>query len=689
MKHAFYNQALFDNMSFFADSVWELDPENESIYIMHEKLMPSLKERSFSFNEMNDFLKNKVKPEIQEKALKIINKDFLKNLTDSYYFTGSLMLDGRYHELQCEITPSFNVYNKVERAYLSLKDVQERIAEKAETEKSKNELNRYLSAVSCGIIQYTRDSKQITYINDTALQILDYSSMEEIQKDHFNGIAQNVIPEDAEKMLKMINGLKKDGDNFECEYRVLHKDGSLVTCFGNVRLLEQEGSEPLIQRSMIDITERRRTGRLYTELTEVLEVANIGLWYLILDEGDPRFYSDSQTAAQIGCDENIAPEKAFTFWYYRIQSEYKKVIDIFLDKMRQGRSSEVVFPYNHPTRGQIIVRFGGHKNDTYSGSGIMIRGYQQDVTEYTQRLNEQKEKEENQRSILQSIASIYSTMHVLDLENEVIEEKSAISPVHNYIEAHSQEDLQEIMWGTMRSRFIGVSREAIMNFTNFSTLESRMGNENTISIELKNIENKWFRLSFIRIGDTDKPLKKVVFVSQDIDKEKCREESLILMSNTDELTQIFNRHAFENDIKELGKNKLDDDLWFMAVDLNGLKKANDTIGHEAGDELLIATSECLRKAIGGSGKVYRVSGDEFICIFHASDKEILETLKYLEIIRSNWHGKLNDTVSFSKGLVNVKEIEDCTIAKLEKESDLRMYAEKRDFYLSQADRRNR
>ena len=53
----------------------------------------------------------------------------------------------------------------------------------------------------------------------------------------------------------------------------------------------------------------------------------------------------------------------------------------------------------------------------------------------------------------------------------------------------------------------------------------------------------------------------------------------------------------------------------------------DSHGHKAGDELLQATAECLRQAVSSSGKVYRVGGDEFICIFNATDKDTLDMIK--------------------------------------------------------------
>ena len=49
-------------------------------------------------------------------------------------------------------------------------------------------------------------------------------------------------------------------------------------------------------------------------------------------------------------------------------------------------------------------------------------------------------------------------------------------------------------------------------------------------------------------------------------------------------------------------------------DVNGLKEANDTLGHEAGDELIIGSAECLEKSFEGINTIYRLGGDEFTVI---------------------------------------------------------------------------
>ena len=61
----------------------------------------------------------------------------------------------------------------------------------------------------------------------------------------------------------------------------------------------------------------------------------------------------------------------------------------------------------------------------------------------------------------------------------------------------------------------------------------------------------------------------------------------------------------------------------IAADLDGFKDINDTLGHEAGDELLVALAERLETVIAGRGVLARMGGDEFTIAVFDEDVETL------------------------------------------------------------------
>ena len=116
----------------------------------------------------------------------------------------------------------------------------------------------------------------------------------------------------------------------------------------------------------------------------------------------------------------------------------------------------------------------------------------------------------------------------------------------------------------------------------------------------------------------------ITYIFSKVMKERLEKEKLIYTSNTDELTRCLNRHAYENDMKKLN---LSEEWVYISADLNGLKRANDSYGHMAGDELICAAADCMRDSFHEYGKVYRIGGDEFAVIITAVSYTHLDVYK--------------------------------------------------------------
>jgi diguanylate cyclase (GGDEF)-like protein len=93
-------------------------------------------------------------------------------------------------------------------------------------------------------------------------------------------------------------------------------------------------------------------------------------------------------------------------------------------------------------------------------------------------------------------------------------------------------------------------------------------------------------------------------------------DELQLAAFSDPLTGCANRRAFERDLaRELARcARAELDLCVMAVDLDGLKRINDSEGHAAGDRALLQLVESFRRALRTLDGVYRLGGDEFVVV---------------------------------------------------------------------------
>ncbi|MBQ1491914.1 MAG: GGDEF domain-containing protein, partial [Blautia sp.] len=160
----------------------------------------------------------------------------------------------------------------------------------------------------------------------------------------------------------------------------------------------------------------------------------------------------------------------------------------------------------------------------------------------------------------------------------------------------------------------------------------------------------------------------------------ARTEALAHVSFRDNMTSLFNRRAFEEDKERLSKNDLDNQLVCLTADLNGLKTTNDTLGHEAGDELIQAGAQVLLHCLGSYGHVYRIGGDEFAAVLTLSEEELLSALQKLKDECASWKGEKAKELSISVGYALRKEFPSENLSELMRIADEEMYKAKEAHY---------
>ena len=101
-------------------------------------------------------------------------------------------------------------------------------------------------------------------------------------------------------------------------------------------------------------------------------------------------------------------------------------------------------------------------------------------------------------------------------------------------------------------------------------------------------------------------------------KLRVMNEHLQDVATTDSLTGLENRLAFDALLTTISQEDSEANSWTMILmDVNGLKYANDTFGHQAGDALIIAAANVIKSAYGANGNCFRIGGDEFAVITRA------------------------------------------------------------------------
>lgn len=110
--------------------------------------------------------------------------------------------------------------------------------------------------------------------------------------------------------------------------------------------------------------------------------------------------------------------------------------------------------------------------------------------------------------------------------------------------------------------------------------------------------------------------KFAIATLRDITKRKETEQKIHHQANYDTLTDLPNRLLSIDRLKQklLDSKRTKKIVAVMFLDLDDFKKVNDTLGHEAGDKLLIDFSHRLQKSVRGGDTIARLGGDEFLII---------------------------------------------------------------------------
>lgn len=288
--------------------------------------------------------------------------------------------------------------------------------------------------------------------------------------------------------------------------------------------------------------------------------------------------------------------------------------------------------------------------------------------------------------ILFSMSKIYRSMHLIDLEKDTyVDYSSYTEPTHR---KQVKEKAEEGLYQFMEKQTLGEDWDKVKQYLDLRTLPERLQGKRLMSFDYMTKEEKWFRASFITIEkmENGRPVT-LIFTTQDIDEEKRREESLLYASHTDELTQCRNRRAYMEDTQGFKDFLWEHPFLYVAMDVNGLKEVNDTLGHDAGDELIRGAASCMKQCFGSYGKVYRVGGDEFVALL-MMDRSRLSEIKadFAETV-SKWSGQQVSHMTVSCGYVYSREKRWKSMEEIEKMGDQRMYEYKKQYYAEKGIRR--
>ncbi|HJJ27798.1 MAG TPA: GGDEF domain-containing protein [Methanocorpusculum sp.] len=154
------------------------------------------------------------------------------------------------------------------------------------------------------------------------------------------------------------------------------------------------------------------------------------------------------------------------------------------------------------------------------------------------------------------------------------------------------------------------------------------------------------------------------------------------MANTDALTGVRSRSAYEKICATLDEKIQEgtaSEFALVLCDVNGLKKTNDTMGHEMGDKLI---KSCCHEicVVYAHSPVFRIGGDEFVVLLHDSDymdrKALFEKLH---------EANMKTNVSFAYGMAEFDSQRDARTQHVFARADAQMYLCKKKMKAARSD----
>ena len=459
---------------------------------------------------------------------------------------------------------------------------------------------------ACRALGYTREELLVLSVGDLATNLLTEDQRREQQGDTL-----------WERVLKARPGQIVGSDRNELR----RKDGSTFPVEVDVGAIDYRGRR-MIFASARDVTELRKSeGRL----SDAQRIARLGNWDYDLDR-DEAYWSDEMYRI-FGREVQSFTPNYRTFFRSVHPDDLSDLLLVIRKALYGGESISVDYR---------IVFPDGEVRDVHSqcetildaeGRPKRLVGTVQDITERRQAERALREAEEKYRTLVEQIPAATYIDNV-DAVNSPVYTSPQMEEILGYAPEEWQENPNlwtEILHPDDRERVLAEVRRTSETGDPFK-IEYRMFSRDGRVV--------WVRDEAVLLQDEEGVPRYWQGVMFDITERKNLEERLSYHAFHDALTGIPNRMLFTNRLDHAlaREDRREDSMALLFLDLDNFKAINDSLGHEAGDGLLVAVAGRLTSSVRPADTVARLGGDEFAILLEnvAGDWEAAVTASRLE-----------------------------------------------------------
>ena len=186
------------------------------------------------------------------------------------------------------------------------------------------------------------------------------------------------------------------------------------------------------------------------------------------------------------------------------------------------------------------------------------------------------------------------------------------------------------------------------------------------------------------IDSLETHMKSLIHTNKELTETKEIAKELGQQAERDALTGIRNKHAYDKEVEKIEWRIFQDDFrdfGIAMIDLNFLKKINDTFGHEKGNVAIVKICKIICETFKHS-PVFRIGGDEFVVIlenddFYHVEETVAAFRKQLADIQDDDTLEPWEKVSAAVGWTKYNPAEDGSVENVFKRADKLMYENKK------------
>jgi len=458
-------------------------------------------------------------------------------------------------------------------------------------------------------VGFSRDGL-IFSANQVYLNMFGYSDIGEIRGQSLTSMIAPQCREDiSERIKKRAQGLPVANTYETVALRKDHSEFPIL--ISAKRVVTPQG--PLTIAYIIDLTEQKRSEIKYRTLFETDRDA------VILLDSEGFFDCNEQALKVFGCSTK--------------QEFYKfHPADLSPPQQPSGKDS-IVLANSHIT---FAMEQGSHRFDWIhrrvdSGADfpaeVLLSTLELDGRKVLQAsvrdITERKQAEESLRITASVFDNTQEGILICDADNSIVD----VNPAFTSITGYSREEVR----GQNPSMLSSGRQTKPFYAKMWQSLTEIKSWKGEVWDKRKSGEIFASQLSISTVGDENGKVLRYVAVFSDITEIKNHQDELSRIAHYDALTGIPNRVLLADRMKQaIAQTEREQRLLSICyLDLDGFKPINDSVGHEAGDQVLIEVARRIGSTIRGGDTVARLGGDEFVVLLLGQEKgeESIATLE--------------------------------------------------------------